>query len=751
MENNKKKKIMLGVIVGVLVLTLAGSFALWAYSKIGQNQLLVAGDVYMKYTGTNNINVTNATPSDTYNKSDYFEFTVEGKNTYKKDIIYDIVLDQGAEPTGEGNENRTERIKDKFLKFRLVKVTGEDSEEELIQEGNYESIIEKRIWVDRISANTTSETSTKYRLYVWISSDIKIGLGDGIDYEMDTWNNNVYASIKVTVTGDFAEKGLEDGEEPTLELNEQEGTIEPNGETTFTVTANTEGTFSAKSDEPSIATASVMPETGTMTTVTVNAIGTGTTNIKVNFKPKSAKYKETTTTYSITVGEKLLDKINEKIDDFNSINDGETTFLSGTNDQINFNYVWYSGKLWRITSINSDNTMKMITQDTITAIDWGADITYKDSWIYQWLNEDFLDTLENQENVIVQNAKWNATNNENKTPSKPTEETMVEGNVGLLNAYEHSQSYKNIGADYNAYGSGYLNIRYQWWLITSQYNLSIHYVVTGGDLGNSSPSSDGGGFGVRPCINLKSDILVIGGKGTQENPYRISGDKSISKINDKLNSRVSGEYVNFDGKKYRIVGIENDTTKLTSVDYIRDVDNTIMKKDFGSSNNWIAAVASDSDDKYWSYYLNNTWYNSINEMYKNMLVDGTYYLGKLNAGDYKNSICSDNDTTETTKKCRKTSSTWTGKVGLPRVGEMFSAMIGKGSTDTNTGILLITPYSNSSYIRYIANTSDLSAYPSPSSFAWGVRPSINLNSNVVITGGEGTEQKPYEIKCDSCS
>ena len=35
-----------------------------------------------------------------------------------------------------------------------------------------------------------------------------------------------------------------------------------------------------------------------------------------------------------------------------------TIYFSGTNDCVNFNYVWYSGKLWRITAINSDNTIK---------------------------------------------------------------------------------------------------------------------------------------------------------------------------------------------------------------------------------------------------------------------------------------------------------------------------------------------------------------------------------------------------------
>ncbi len=160
----------------------------------------------------------------------------------------------------------------------------------------------------------------------------------------------------------------------------------------------------------------------------------------------------------------LLDFIKNDLNDSNSVNDGDTTYLSGTNDQINFNYVWYSGKLWRITAINPDNTIKMITQDAITAITWNINTTYKGSWIYQWLNEDFLDTLESQENIIVQDAKWYATADSCSTSAKPTGAT-IDGKVGLLNAYEYYQSYKNLGSvdDDTAYGSGYLNIGYIWW------------------------------------------------------------------------------------------------------------------------------------------------------------------------------------------------------------------------------------------------------------------------------------------------
>ena len=78
------------------------------------------------------------------------------------------------------------------------------------------------------------------------------------------------------------------------------------------------------------------------------------------------------------------------------------TYLSGTNDCIDMNYVWYSGKLWRITSIYSDGAMKMITEENETIISYnGTDQNYfynsenDKSYAYQWLNEDFYDVIYN--------------------------------------------------------------------------------------------------------------------------------------------------------------------------------------------------------------------------------------------------------------------------------------------------------------------------------------------------------------------
>jgi len=131
----------------------------------------------------------------------YFEFTIDGKNTYdKKDIWYEIVLNHGDE-----HATRTTRIRDDLLKFRLVEVNN-NVETELLTNKSYASLENKRIYVDTIPANTNEEINRTYRLYMWISEDTVIGNVEE-DYTIEEWND-VYASIKVNVTGDFNEKDL---------------------------------------------------------------------------------------------------------------------------------------------------------------------------------------------------------------------------------------------------------------------------------------------------------------------------------------------------------------------------------------------------------------------------------------------------------------------------------------------------------------------------------------------------------------
>ena len=433
------------------------------------------------------------------------------------------------------------------------------------------------------------------------------------------------------------------------------------------------------------------------------------------------------------------------------------TYLSGTNTCINFNYVWYSGKLWRITAINPDGTMKMITDDQISVISYGSDVNFYDiskkddasytgSYMYQWLNEDFLDTLYNYQNIIVEDSTWNITNSNASSTSaistKLPQTTLINNStigkntpVGLLNSYEFYLSYKNTSSS-----SGYLNIGYYWWLLNPYSSSDVWYVDSRGNASSRNPSN---APGARPSINLKSNIVITGGSGTKSNPYTLSGDKEQLTINTTLlNTRTVGEYVIFDEdgdsstkEIYRIVGIEDGKVKLNKNDYIKS-GTTALEKKFSTST----IYENGTSDDYWDYYLNNTWYNSLAS--KGMLDKGTYYIKAMSSGSYKNSLCNINNTTETTKDCVKTTSIWnTGYVGLPRYGEMFASQQGNGYHSLGN-IWLITPYS-SSHVWLVYN--DGGASDSYTSFTDAARPSIYLKSNVVITGGNGTKNNPFTI------
>ena len=166
--DNKKKIIIVVIIAIVLVMIVGGTYALWNYFKIGPNQQLVAGDIYMKYTETENtINIENAMPTSSYG-DDYFEFTIEGKNTYKKPIWYEIVISHGKD-----HETRKTRIPDEFLRFRLTEQVGAGNVEEVIQEGKYEDFSKgTRIWVNTIGSSQTEEMKITYKLYMWVSDEM---------------------------------------------------------------------------------------------------------------------------------------------------------------------------------------------------------------------------------------------------------------------------------------------------------------------------------------------------------------------------------------------------------------------------------------------------------------------------------------------------------------------------------------------------------------------------------------------------
>ena len=466
----------------------------------------------------------------------------------------------------------------------------------------------------------------------------------------------------------------------------------------------------------------------------------------------------------------IMRAVNEKInavsgsctpiwrDDINNTPDNtadDVVYFKGNNTCVDMNYVWYSGKLWRIIAKYPDGTMKMVTENAITSIPWGSSIEYNGSYVYQWLNEDFYDTLYNSQNILVVNNIWNYSADSNSTPVRPETieiQKTVSAPVGLVSAYE----YNKVGAR-----SSYLKSGLNWFTITPYDESNLRYVSSStASIKNETLFSRG--YGVRPAVVLKSNV-VFDGDGTITNPFKIVSDKERPTNNVSLiSTRTSGEYVKFNNDLYRIVAVDESTgtTKLTRIDYLRESE-TAITKSMPSPRYGINISGSTSPaENYVDYYLNTVWYGNLLSTYKNMLVGDVYYLGTFGGSTesatyhYKQTICK-NDFAEldnvTTKNCTKYTSsdankTFTGKVGLPRLGEMFSAQLKNISLPNCCSFWTITTDSNNTF-PYVVQYNDMVNRVGIGGMT--VRPSITLNANVVITSGTGyvggDTNNPFEI------
>ena len=132
---------------------------------------------------------------------EYFEFTIDGRNEYQeKDIKYEIKLTYGENTTG-----KTIKLADKYLRFSLVEIKDADKIIRL-HDVSYEDLSEVSIYKEEIRRG--EEINRTYRLYMWVSNEVKLGNTENATYSLDDWEK-VYASIKVNVEGDFLEKTVE--------------------------------------------------------------------------------------------------------------------------------------------------------------------------------------------------------------------------------------------------------------------------------------------------------------------------------------------------------------------------------------------------------------------------------------------------------------------------------------------------------------------------------------------------------------
>jgi len=434
--------------------------------------------------------------------------------------------------------------------------------------------------------------------------------------------------------------------------------------------------------------------------------------------------------------------------------DSEQTFITGEDPN---NYIWYSGKLWRAVSEDiSDHSVKLITQWDVSALTFHALDTSKNStlfrgsYIEKWLNDTsvdgFLGNLRDPEQFIKMDSQWNATLSTETT--KPAKTTMVTDAVGLLNIYEYTKSYTGTTAQ-----RGYLNNGLCWWQLTpTSSGVQMRPIVENGSSTVNSHSV-GNYFGVRPSINLKSSVEIVSGEGTEKNPYRLKGDKDVVETGSFLNTRYSGEYIQFGtgiNHLYQIVSHEFGGTKVVSAFSLKDTDGVFMKKPF-SNNAQYRSYDPLNRDYTLAYFLNHDFLDPVNGYFKeeqlDMIEDRPWYLGTVGLTDSYRLAKYTSETGDILTEKRVNA-----KVGLLRLGELMAGAFHRyldrdnvALSDATSDYWLLTERQDFGYVIFMGRRGYAYMYADTTVNTIGVRPALHLKSTVKIIGGDGTREHPFTI------
>lgn len=202
------------------------------------------------------------------------------------------------------------------------------------------------------------------------------------------------------------------------------------------------------------------------------------------------------------------------------------------------NYLYYSGRLFRIIDINDG--IRIIEDETLTNLVFKMDSNYEESLIHKWLKE-YVNTLKDRDFYLKKN-KW--CNAKIDIENYDCQET-IEDIVGLISVEDYLQA----GAK-----NSYLNNETYYWTINEDTLGNPLYINSEGNINNIYHKDDNYfSYGVRPVITLKEDIPLISGDGSKNNPYIIE-----ELGNALLKDNSIGSFVEYYNDNYRILNIVDD-------------------------------------------------------------------------------------------------------------------------------------------------------------------------------------------------
>lgn len=288
----------------------------------------------------------------------------------------------------------------------------------------------------------------------------------------------------------------------------------------------------------------------------VNINKNGTYEIKYSIKDSFDNKTEVIRTVKVV---QILDKIVKKETD-------KTNYYKG-ND--NNNYIKLDGILFKIVGLNEDGSVKVTSSEPLAFVDYNS--------VDTWLNDYFYDKLsDNVKKYIKTDSKWCdevISNTDNYTKCNKYGKKKA---VGLLSVADINNSKDKDG------NSNLGTWQYSWLGNSKKSKL----LKSGSNSMKIQEENKNTLTGIRPTINLKTNLEISSGSGEASSPYLLKGRKKSLKAGEKISEAMTGEYILYSGYTWRVIGKEsNGTTKIVMNESL-EMDYQVITTIFDKKNSY---------------------------------------------------------------------------------------------------------------------------------------------------------------------
>lgn len=357
------------------------------------------------------------------------------------------------------------------------------------------------------------------------------------------------------------------------------------------------------------------------------------------------------------------------------------------------NYVYYSGRLWRVLTINDDKTITLVSNEPEVLFTYSVS-NFSSSSLNKYLNDKngyYYKTLFKPDTFLnTQEICTNEVTNFDDIKCSDTNKVVV----GIIS----SSDYNMAGGD-TSFINDYTNI----WTSNKYDDNDVVYITEDGSLNHTTINHH---YAIKTTICFNEKVLFTKGDGSYTNPYMVDEE-----VGNTLKEKNVGKYVMFSNQKWKIIEQNEFGTKMALDGFIDG-----EKKSFDEKSNKF------NDDSALYKYLNVNYYRTLEN--NELLVSGPFYNGIYYQDlvyDYENIY----------------STSVEGKVGLLNITDLFTLEHQNTFTMTRSNNVSNNIYSIVSHYNLLADKISKS---------YNIRPVIYIDNQLNVIEGTGMSNDPYQLK-----